>query len=149
MQHTDHDPEEGTMNHDNLDRPYAVYGTLRSGESNARLWQGLATGGDLDLLSGYRLVSNGYFPYALPAANETTVVEIVRPVANQAAQYELRERLDNLEGYPTLYDRLVVTTDFGDQCWLYMPVSDHERLGRLPRVLDNDWTAHCDQFATV
>jgi len=126
-----------------LELPYAVYGTLRSGEGNSRLWQGLARSGGLSTLRGYRLVSNGGFPYALFAGPKSEItVEAVVPNGDEASQFELRRRLDRLEGYPDFYDRYletVVVEGAPQECWIYVPSSDHEELGKYPQVPNNDW----------
>jgi gamma-glutamylcyclotransferase (GGCT)/AIG2-like uncharacterized protein YtfP len=127
------------MNHDNLNMPYAVYGTLREGHHNARLWTGYAESYGTDSVSGYRLVTNGGFPYALPAEGEVTVVEIIVP--HRSTADSLRSRLDMLEGYPDFYDRLVVTTEDGVECMMYVPATPDAYNG-LARVTDNDWNTH-------
>lgn len=126
----------------NLSTPYAVYGTLRSGQHNADLWDGLAKSVRTDTLDGYRLVTNGGFPYALPAKGERIVIEIIRPIDDLKAQRLLRMNLDRLEGYPSFYDRYVVTSASGTDCWMYVPADDHDRLSRLTAVTDNDWLEH-------
>jgi gamma-glutamylcyclotransferase (GGCT)/AIG2-like uncharacterized protein YtfP len=124
----------------NLEMPYAVYGTLRTGEGNDRLWRGLATGGEIDTVQGYRLVTNGGFPYALPCGGQSSTIEIVIPIDDSEAQRQMRSRLDMLEGYPSFYDRVIVTTDSGKRCWMYTPVCPSE-YERLPAVYGNDWCA--------
>ena len=131
-----------------LQRGYAVYGTLREGFANSSLWDGglgmrLADNYGIGTVDNYRLVSNnGYFPYALPAYGERIVVEVVVPRVdiNEAAD-ELRYRLDELEGYPTFYSRVVVPVRIEDEvlhCWLYTPARP-ERHASLPSVPGNDW----------
>jgi gamma-glutamylcyclotransferase (GGCT)/AIG2-like uncharacterized protein YtfP len=126
---------------DGLDTPYAVYGTLRSGQGNHVLWAGLAESRGTSEVEGYRLVTNGGFPYALPCEAQSIVVEIIRPFEDEDAREELRIRLDTLEGYPTLYGRAIVMVRSGGSsrpCWLYVP-RNTERLERLPAVPENDW----------
>jgi len=60
-------------------RPFAVYGTLRPGCGNDRLWQGNAAPIGLGHVTGFRLVSNGAFPYAVPTEDQRIVVEMVMP----------------------------------------------------------------------
>ena len=122
-----------------LQAPYAVYGTLRSGEGNASLWRDRARSIGIGSVEGFRLVTNGGFPYALPAEGEVSVVEIIVPVMAEAEI--LRLYLDRLEGYPSFYDRQVVEVVFGDQlvtAWMYVP-NHAEDYARLPRVEGNDW----------
>lgn len=125
---------------------YAVYGTLRNREPNARLWQGLAYRLGISIVEGYRLVSNGGFPYAIPAPDQISTVEIIK--ARPGAEVVLRARLDHLEGYPDFYTRVVVPVALGDKtidCWLYTPTQPDD-FADLPEVFDNDWSVHLDRI---
>ena len=132
--------------------PYAVYGTLRSGEANARLWRGLGVSIGLGQVDGYRLVTNGGFPYALPSEGDSIVIEMIAPHDAIAGEV-MRERLDHLEGYPTFYDRLVVPVGLEEPAagiaWMYVPASDHQRLGRLAPVPGNDWSMRYEEEAFI
>jgi len=121
--------------------PIFVYGTLRPGSGNHGLWSGYAEAvldGDVRL-TGYRLVTNGSFPYAIPAPDETTVGCLIVPEPDHY-NYVLA-RMDRLEGVPTHYSRVAVSVD-GPMtkivAWLYTPTSDryHSELGPVP---GNDW----------
>jgi gamma-glutamylcyclotransferase (GGCT)/AIG2-like uncharacterized protein YtfP len=110
----------------------AVYGTLRSHCGNDVLWRGQPGCESLgvDSVKGYRLVSNGSFPYAVVDLTAESVVEvlIVTP--------EVLDRLDALEGYPTHYDRHVVTTVDGlEGVHIYSPPSGerHASMAAVPR----------------
>lgn len=141
-------PVDTKLKTNNLATDYAVYGTLRTGESNARLWTGLAYSVGTTTMANFRLVTNGGFPYALFAEDESIVVELIRPIGNVEAQKELRSRLDRLEGYPDFYDRLYETVELdGDsqECWVYVPAGDQREYANLERVINNDWTEYCDQ----
>ncbi|RKY17300.1 MAG: hypothetical protein DRQ55_16135 [Planctomycetota bacterium] len=100
-----------------------VYGTLRPGHGNSRLWQGLATArydGKCFVL-GYRLVGGG-FPYAIPAPTAQTVGTLVYP--HPEHEDEVRQQMDWLEGYPSHYTRVVtavVTPDGYRLAWIYTP----------------------------
>jgi gamma-glutamylcyclotransferase (GGCT)/AIG2-like uncharacterized protein YtfP len=122
--------------------PYAVYGTLRSGYGNDTVWHGLGESFGLGTITGYKLVTNGGFPYALPASSEVTVVEIIVPFMEYAE--ELRQRLDWLEGYPDLYSRReeqIHLTDEDVNCIMYVPPQrDHAQLANLATVPKNDWS---------
>ena len=90
-------------------------------------------------------MTGGYFPYALPDEDEVSVVEIIEPI--EAAHGLVRNRLDQLEGYPTFYDRFIVDVETSAgtvKCWMYVPASNHDELARMQQVTDNDWTKHCD-----
>lgn len=128
------------MNND-INIPYAVYGTLRTGHGNSRLWRDMADAQGVGTVTGYRLVTNGGFPYALPA-DELSVIEVVQPRPEHAA--EVRYRLDRLEGYPSFYDRVLVDVDLNGEtvrCWMYTPVQS-ESYASLAAVEGNDWNQH-------
>lgn len=125
--------------------PYFVYGTLRPGHGNARLWHGLARaeGDGVATVSGYRLVSNGYFPYAVPTSGYAIVGTLVFPAAEHAD--EVKDRLDMLEGYPDHYDRRLVLVRSGgrrDLAIMYVPGRlTLEHAASLPTVESGDWNA--------
>ena len=134
-----------------MNLPYAVYGTLRSHEGNDVLWRQLAESRGIGTVANFRLVTHGGFPYALPAEDEITTVEIIEPLNNENAQVVVRSRLDRLEGYPMFYGRHLVTVkiDGGEQtCWMYVPV-DHESYADLFPVTNNDWTLHRNRLSGI
>lgn len=121
--------------------PVFVYGTLRPQGGNDVLWRGRATphhDGDT-FVSGYRLVHNGFFPYALTDCESITVGCLVQPFP--AFERQVLDRLDILEGVPTHFDRHKVeahTPEGSVSAWMY--VANHERyMDRLPGVPGNDW----------
>lgn len=122
------------MSFEDLDVPYFVYGTLRPGESNANLWEGLATCDEVAWrCPAYALVED-IIPYALP---ETTIRHgldvgclsatgnLLVPLAGE--ERRLRMALDTLEGHPVGYTRTFATvrrTDGHDEivrktAWIY------------------------------
>jgi gamma-glutamylcyclotransferase (GGCT)/AIG2-like uncharacterized protein YtfP len=121
--------------------PYAVYGTLRVGQPNSDLWDGAARYGGTGYVRRYRLLSNGWFPYAVPAdLSRRIVVDVLWPVASEADS--LRERLDRLEGYPHLYDRLLVDVELETGkllCVMYRPVDVVDVIARTPALPTGDW----------
>jgi len=122
--------------------PFAVYGTLRSGMGNDRLWIGHATSVNVAAVYGYRLVTHGAFPYAIPAPpDQRVVVEVIQP--HPGRHDALLDRLDALEGYPFHYDRFTVDAhplrSAPLSCWMYVPV-DAEAYDDLTPVPGNDWT---------
>ena len=128
-----------------LHLPYAVYGTLRSGCGNDRLWKWRGESVGLGWVYNYRLVTNGGFPYALPSRSGSTVVEIVSVLPEHAVA--VRESLDSLEGYPMFYDRQIVMVETGEsptRCWMYIPVAP-ETYEHLAPVPDNDWMRMFDE----
>jgi len=126
-------------------RPFAVYGTLRPGCGNDRLWQGNAAPIGLGHVTGFRLVSNGAFPYAVPTEDQRIVVEMVMPHVGRYA--DILWRMDALEGVPHHYTRERVTVAHRGEtteCWMYVPVHD---VGRMPTVPGGDWLQrHADAW---
>jgi gamma-glutamylcyclotransferase (GGCT)/AIG2-like uncharacterized protein YtfP len=127
--------------------PIAVYGTLRPGCGNDQLWKGLAEPIDDSnlLIFGYRLVSFGAFPYAIPDPDEVSIGCLL--VARPGCWPELIRRCDRLEGVPVHYireealvQRANHTTEFA---WIYTPAGWEEQRGwrnREPRQVPlNDW----------
>lgn len=135
--------------------PIFVYGTLRPGHGNARMWEGHGDGlhdGAATVL-GYRLTSNGGFPYLVADDGSVTAGCLVEP---EPAEYEhVLARMDALEGYAqhsrhNHYERVhvVVHTPEGPVlAWVYIPaageMADHARsLRNGPRRTDGtyDWS---------
>lgn len=111
-----------------------VYGTLRSGFHNDRLWRDSA---DVESgwLSGYRLyqVASATFPIVQSAGDDDRVrVDIVTWRSPRLAAEGL-ESMDWLEGAPDFYQRIetVAVTDAGieQRGWLYVPSSRRLTLG--------------------
>ena len=109
----------------------AVYGTLRRGEGN---WSYFLKGRSAYLktavISGFRMVTNGAYPYAIEFEGNITVdlFEI---------DEDTLERLDYLEGYPSHYNRKLI--DVGDdQAWIYY-TENKEFLKRYAEVPSGDW----------
>lgn len=123
--------------------PIFVYGTLRPGWGNSRTWAGIARPmhDGLVTVDGYRLVSNGAFPYAIPAEGETTTGCLIAPDADC---YDMAlARMDHLEGVPHHYRRISVGVEMPNAlmvAWLYTP-ADPEVYADLRSVPGNDWTA--------
>jgi gamma-glutamylcyclotransferase (GGCT)/AIG2-like uncharacterized protein YtfP len=129
--------------------PIFVFGTLRPGHGNDRLWRGRARDqydGDC-YVTGFRLVGRG-FPYPIPEEGAETVGALIVP---EPEQYELvLAWMDDLEGVPHHYTRdlVVVTTPEGYRvAWMYVTaidLTDH-RGARFPVPTDAngryDWAA--------
>lgn len=128
--------------------PIAVYGTLRPGFGNDRLWRERATASEgTGTVPGYRLVSNGGFPYAIPAEpDQAAVVSLVWPNADEYDR--VLASMDRLEGVPHHYTReevLVLLSDgSGMVAWMYVP-ADPEHYEGLRPVPGNDW-AQAERF---
>ena len=88
-------------------------------------------------MPGFRLVTHGWFPYAIPAPCQTIVGSVIEVDADTLAA------IDSLEGYPHHYDRVwtVAASDrrpFAIGAWLYTPTypGDHADGDQVP---ENDW----------
>jgi gamma-glutamylcyclotransferase (GGCT)/AIG2-like uncharacterized protein YtfP len=108
-----------------------VYGTLKRGEKNHHWLEGASWQGEAEL-SGVLLHDLGPFPMAV--IGEGTAIGEVYGVEEHGLA-----RLDELEGYPRLYDRQMLSLNDGRQAWVY--------LGRLrqvrhaPLVVGGSWHA--------
>jgi gamma-glutamylcyclotransferase (GGCT)/AIG2-like uncharacterized protein YtfP len=127
-----------------IPRQVFVYGTLRPNQGNDRLWEGLAYAkydGKCKVL-GHRLVSNGAFPYMIPAATEEAFGCLVVPLPDQY-DYVLGQ-MDRLEGVPHHYTRetvAVMTPEGIELAWTYIP-RNPETYAALGDVPGNDWVLH-------
>jgi gamma-glutamylaminecyclotransferase len=78
-----------------------VYGTLKRGQRNHRLLQGQEYLGTARTVPRYRLYDQGRYPCLVDApANGVAVTGEIYSVEESVLQ-----KLDELEGVPTLYDR--------------------------------------------
>lgn len=108
-----------------------VYGTLKRGEKNHHWLEGASWQGEAEL-SGVLLHDLGPFPMAV-IGDGTAIGEVY------AVDEPGLARLDELEGYPRLYDRQMLSLNDGRQAWVY--------LGRLrqvrhaPLVVGGSWHA--------
>ena len=104
----------------------AAYGTLRSGECNEHFCR-----------NAISLYDTGWgFPAFVPKGKTKVAVELIEiPIRNWAD-------VDRLEGYPRLYDRMLMdfTLDNGEQvkAWIYI-------MNTLPEqakaIVSGDWKA--------
>ena len=106
-----------------------VYGSLRKGYGNHRLLQDSEFKGYHNTEPAYTMYSLGPFPMVGETGHHSIVGEV----------YEVDEdtalALDNLEGYPHFYDRIIIDTEHGP-AWMY--VGGHT--GQI--VESGDWTEH-------
>ena len=84
----------------------AVYGTLKKGFGNHRIIEHCKYIGS-DLLEGFDLYDLGPFP-GVVKGNDKVFVEIYQ-LDNEGT----KRSLDQLEGYPVLYNKNTVFTNFG------------------------------------
>lgn len=110
----------------------AVYGTLREGQGN---WSWALRGRSEQLgaayLDGFVMYNTGGFP----AAVRTTDGDSRILVEVYEVDDEVFSDLDRLEGYPTMYTREQVETEYG-KAWLYIWNFD---LGGLQLIPEGDW----------
>lgn len=108
-----------------------VYGTLKRGEKNHHWLEGASWQGEAEL-SGVLLHDLGPFPMAV--IGEGTAIGEVYAVEERGLA-----RLDELEGYPRLYDRHVLTLNDGRQAWVYL--GRPRQVRDAPLVVGGSWHA--------
>lgn len=92
--------------------PYFVYGTLRPGNGNfKRYLEGKSFHLRPAKLTGFVMVSLGGFPMAIETGNKKDVIvgELVSLRPKEFAS--TTKSLDALEGYPSFYDKLIVSAE--------------------------------------
>ncbi len=113
--------------------PYRVfvYGTLRQGGTNHRLLAGARHLGGWITPPSYTLYDLGSYPGAMIGGRTPVVGEVYAVDARTLA------RLDHLEDYPRLYDRIPLQTPWG-AAWMYVLRHRPRRARPLP---SGDWMA--------
>lgn len=109
----------------------AVYGSLRKGLHNHRLLEQADLVGTARI-SGFKMYSMGGFPFI--THEDATEQDTIQIEVYAVTPREMRS-LDQLEGYPSFYNRELVDTPYG-KAWIYF--IDNERDGYSP-VIDGDW----------
>lgn len=132
---------------EHLDRPYFVYGTLRPGYGNAKLWQSAGAQAAFDgrvRVRGFQMRASG-IPFAIRTDDERSEIvgALIYPPYNEGMQRWLRYDLDSLEGHPHLYERQATRVYFPDAfdgchitAWIY---AMRERWGDSPIVPSGDY----------
>lgn len=143
--------------------PVFVYGTLRPGMSNNSWFRGADSNHTDATITGYELVTNGSYPYLLPASASVgsdaagqgaPVVRGTLVFVDPADWEAVAASLDELEGTDparpvhddNLYNRVLaeVVTDAGEPvtAWVYIPpVSKQAQLREhYPLVPGGEWT---------
>ena len=95
-----------------------VYGTLKSDGPNNYLLKGSRLLATDEKLKGFQMYTLGAFP-ALTIEGETTTGHVVGEVYQLNHKGILEGNLDSLEGYPTFYNRKIITTESGIEAWVY------------------------------
>ncbi len=113
-----------------------VYGSLRKGLGNHRVIQGSEQQEDGVISGKFRMRSLGGFPaiFKVPEVEQTDIVVEVYEVSTDNTAMGL----DMLEGYPSFYNREVVTLDDGRQGWVYFIEGESSYADR-PLVIEGDW----------
>jgi gamma-glutamylcyclotransferase (GGCT)/AIG2-like uncharacterized protein YtfP len=106
-----------------------VYGTLKRGERNHHWLEGASWQGEAEL-SGVLLHDLGPFPMAV--IGEGTAIGEVYAVEEQGLA-----RLDELEGFPRLYDRQMLSLNDGRQAWVYL--GRPRQVRHAPLVVGGSW----------
>jgi gamma-glutamylcyclotransferase (GGCT)/AIG2-like uncharacterized protein YtfP len=106
-----------------------VYGTLKRGEKNHHWLDGASWQGEAEL-SGVLLHDLGPFPMAV--IGEGTAIGEVYAVEERGLA-----RLDELEGYPRLYDRQMLSLNDGRQAWVYL--GRPRQVRHAPLVVGGSW----------
>ncbi|EAS43596.1 gamma-glutamylcyclotransferase [Photobacterium profundum] len=111
-----------------------VYGTLRAGQSNHHWLKTADFLGACKLDSGYALYDLGLYP-ALLENHDCTL-----PLYGEVYKVDnlTLQALDRLEGYPTLYERHLVSTVWGE-AWVYTYQLSIQ--GR-PQIMTGDWNVY-------
>lgn len=121
--------------------PVFVYGSLRPGMGNARMWEGRGYRHLDATLSGLGLrYTHRSFPYGFLIDDEVTVGELILDV-----DADLLERLDWLEGHPSHYRRVPVLVDIDAgqvEAWVY--VGARREMDGMRPVPGNDWREFAD-----
>lgn len=115
-----------------------VYGTLRRGQSNNRLLTDAQFISDYITGPDYTMHHNGFFPSVI-TGGKTRIVGEVWEVTDR-----IMSSLDELEGYPFLYNRTRIETPWG-KAWMYYrkPVE----VSQDPIVHDGDWVSAYAELA--
>nr|WP_256438930.1 gamma-glutamylcyclotransferase family protein [Synechococcus sp. CCY 9618] len=108
-----------------------VYGTLKRGFCNHHWLAGCSFEGEA-AIEGLVLHDLGPFPMAIPGGGAVWG-EVFRLMGEALA------RLDRLEGYPRLYDRLPMALADGRWAWVY--VGRPRQVRFVPALLDGRWPA--------
>jgi gamma-glutamylcyclotransferase (GGCT)/AIG2-like uncharacterized protein YtfP len=106
-----------------------VYGTLKRGEKNHHWLEGASWQGEAEL-SGVLLHDLGPFPMAV-IGDGTAIGEVY------AVEERGLARLDELEGYPRLYDRQMLSLNDGRQAWVYL--GRPRQVRDAPLVVGGSW----------
>jgi len=106
-----------------------VYGTLLTGEVNNHLLAGANLLGLHRTEPCFTMYALGAYPGLVKGGNTGIAGEVYRVGAKDL------ERLDRLEDYPRLYDRILIPSPFG-RAWIYLY---RGRINGRPVICSGDW----------
>ncbi len=110
-----------------------VYGSLREGFGNHRLLERAEFLGSYRAELPFVMISLGGFPGLIESQQDNNITLELYQVTPQEFQ-----NLDQLEGYPSFYDRKKITVN-GTKGWVYYLT---ERSGSEPLVESGDWVEY-------
>lgn len=113
-----------------------VYGSLRKGMINEDILRGCQFVGEYTTPPVWKMYDLGLYPACVQGGDTAIVGEVYR-----IDKRDLIE-LDNLEGYPDLYHRKKIITEYG-KAWMYFIKSAHLDADRVP---SGDWVKHGQVF---
>ena len=120
-----------------------VYGSLREGLGNSHFMEGTefvkdATLNGFDMYPCSKYFDENMYPYCAIGNGE------IKVSVYKLTKFRQMFDLDRLEGYPTLYNRMVVNVD-GINCWIYYldtnGVEGKNKINRLKdyKIEDGNW----------
>ncbi len=107
-----------------------VYGTLRKGGENHALLTGSENLGMAMTTGKYTMLDMGDYPAVIDQGFHAIVGEVYM------VSGEIIAKLDVLEEYPDYYQRIIISTPYGD-AWIYVLKNMPDQ--QLPEVNSGDW----------
>jgi gamma-glutamylcyclotransferase (GGCT)/AIG2-like uncharacterized protein YtfP len=110
-----------------------VYGTLRTGEENHALLTGSVNLGMATTAGKFTMLDMGDYPAVINHGNHAIVGEVYM------VSRETMAKLDVLEEYPDYYQRMMISTPYGD-AWIYVLEKSPDQ--KPNEVKSGDWIEH-------
>lgn len=138
--------------------PFLVYGTLRQGERNSPLLNGVITSIEVVEIPKMTMYSNGGFPYVIPSDGESDTI-VAELVDVEDSMYSVvLQRLDWLEHFvrpfspENHYDRVAVTvqtTNGPREAYIYIAGHEAEEYSRtsLAKMDSGNWLNLEERYA--
>lgn len=93
-----------------------VYGTLKKGKPNHCVLGDSKFLGELKMWMPYKMLSNDWYPALVPSAS---ILNWIQGEVYEISP-EISKQVDILEGYPSLYKKATLITNFGHTTLYYM-----------------------------